>query len=105
MLQGFQPADHGLDAGAYLLVLREKRGALGRQRLVPLPQCAILFPQMIHGAHQLLDTSREASQLEVELRFEGVAHGGCDYSAALSAGSIVSGGVYNAWAHDPSHPR
>jgi hypothetical protein len=41
---------------------------------VPLAQRAVLLPQVIHGGNQLLDAPREARQLEIELRFDGVAH-------------------------------
>src|ERR1700732_5437606 len=65
-----------------------ERGALPGERLVPCPQRAILFLQVLEDGDQFFDAFGEAGHLEIELCFCRIAHG-ADYRAALFVRSII----------------
>ena len=46
--QQAQPADHGFDAGAHLLVLLQQRGAFAREVVLAMAQRAIFFGELLH---------------------------------------------------------
>ena len=69
VLQGLQATDHGLDAGAHLLVLMHERGALAGEGLVALTQRAVLVLQVLERREQFFDALGEPRQFGIELVF------------------------------------
>ena len=89
MFHGFQPTDHGLDAGAHLLVLLQEARAIVGESFVTLAECTILLLELHDAGHQLLDTAFEACELQIELCSCCVVHAN-DYGVALLTRSIKS---------------
>lgn len=74
VLHRLQPPDHRLDARANLLILVQQRSAFRGERLVSLPQRAVLFLQVFDSGDELFDALCKSHQLEIELRFCCIAH-------------------------------
>jgi len=66
LLHSFEPADHGFDPPANLLVFMQQRGTLRRQRILAVPQRFVFFLQMSANDYELFEPFFEAPQFEVE---------------------------------------
>lgn len=76
LFHGFEPSDHGLHACPDLLVFLQQRRALGRQRILPLLQCAVLFLEFVADLDERVDALLQPFQLRFEGRVAIVSHGG-----------------------------
>jgi hypothetical protein len=86
LLHPFEPADHGFDAAANLLVLLQQRGTLRRQRILTLPQRSIFFLQLSANDDELFETFFEAPQLEIETMISFNGRHAPQYRTALIEG-------------------
>lgn len=76
MLHGLEPADHGFDPRAHLLVLLQQGGPFGSEGVLALVQRAILVLQVRDGRDELIDALFEPFQLDVDGGTGGIVHGG-----------------------------
>ena len=60
VLHGLQPLDHRLDAAAYHVVLLQQAGLLGDQHVLALAQRAVLFPELVADANELINAFLDA---------------------------------------------
>lgn len=98
MFQRLQPPDHGFYTGARGFILLQQGRALVRERLVPLPQGPVFFPELIDARQQLANTLFEPRELVIELAFNGFTHAK-DYRAVLFAGSMSRQGALARFRH------